>query len=85
MNAQPLEGSAFARFMASAAGRAVRLGLGLALLAVGLLVGGWPGIALGVAALVPLTAGALNLCPIAPTWGGHFLGSRYCAARRPRQ
>lgn len=38
-------------------------------------------IGLGNAAfgLVPITAGVVNVCPIAPAWGGHFFGVRHCA------
>lgn len=72
--------SAFSRFMASTGGRAVRLGIGLTLLTTGLLVGGAWGVGLAVFSALPIAAGTFNLCPIAPAWGGHFLGSRYCAA-----
>jgi hypothetical protein len=51
----------FAKFMASTAGRAVRVVAGLALIVVGALLGGgwW---ALAVVGLVPLAAGALDVC-----------------------
>ncbi|MGE0601249.1 MAG: YgaP-like transmembrane domain [Dehalococcoidia bacterium] len=76
------EGSAFSRFMASCNGRVARTVLGTAIIATGLgLVGGATGIAIAAAGLVPIAAGAFNLCPIAPAWGGHFLGSSYCAVR----
>lgn len=84
MTAVQHEPSAFSRFMASTGGRLVRLGIGLSLLAAGLLVGGAWGLALATFSLLPIAAGTFNLCPIAPLWGGHFLGSRYCAApKRP--
>ena len=51
----------FTTFMASTAGRAVRVIAGAALIAVGgLLGGGWW--ALAVVGLVPLAAGALDVC-----------------------
>ena len=51
----------FSKFMASTAGRAVRVVAGVALIVVGgLLGGGWW--ALAVVGLVPLAAGALNIC-----------------------
>jgi Protein of unknown function (DUF2892) len=51
----------FAIFMASTAGRAVRVIAGVALIVVGgLLGGGWW--ALAVVGLVPLAAGALDVC-----------------------
>lgn len=52
---------AFSTFMASTTGRAVRIVAGVALIAVGgLLGGGW--LALAVVGLVPLAAGALDIC-----------------------
>lgn len=51
----------FSKFMASSAGRAVRVITGVALVVVGgLLGGGWW--ALAVVGLVPLAAGALDVC-----------------------
>jgi Zn-dependent protease len=85
MTSQPAlnESSAFARFMASGYGRAVRLAFGIALVAAGLLVVPQPA-GLAVAALggVPIAAGVFNLCPVAPLWGGHLFGSRYCPAKK---
>lgn len=80
MNSQPTidESSAFARFMASGYGRLTRLGLGIVLVAVGLTVLPQPwGLTAAMVGLVPIAAGVFNLCPIAPLWGGHFVGSRY--------
>jgi len=69
--------------MASGYGRLARLGLGIALVAVGLAVVPRPaGLAVALFGLVPIAAGVFNLCPIAPLWGGHFFGSRYCAPAR---
>ena len=51
----------FSKFMASAAGRTIRSVAGVALIVVGgLLGGGWW--ALAVVGLVPLAAGALDIC-----------------------
>jgi len=51
----------FSTFMASTAGRAVRVIAGVALIVVGgLLGGGWW--ALAVVGLIPLAAGALDVC-----------------------
>jgi hypothetical protein len=51
----------FSKFMASSAGRAVRIIAGVALIVVGgLLGGGWW--TLAVVGLVPLAAGALDVC-----------------------
>ena len=51
----------FSKFMASTAGRAVRIIAGVALIVVGGILGGswW---ALAVVGLVPLAAGALDIC-----------------------
>lgn len=85
MTSQPTidESSAFARLMASGYGRLVRLGFGIALVAVGLTLVPLPaGLAIAAFGLVPIAAGMFNLCPVAPLWGGHFLGSQYCAVKR---
>ena len=76
------ETSFFERFMASGYGRVVRIALGLALIGVGMTVLPRPvGVIVAAFGLVPIAAGVFNLCPIAPLWGGHFLGSKYCGAR----
>ena len=73
----------FEVFMASGYGRFARVALGVVLIAVGLaVVGGTAGWIVAAFGLVPLAAGAFNICPIAPVWGGHFLGSKYCAAKK---
>ncbi len=78
------EGSAFSRFMASSKGRAARVAFGGGLILTGtFVIPGTAGIAVAAFGLVPIAAGVFNLCPIAPAWGGHLLGSRYCAAKRP--
>ena len=66
---------AFACFMASPLGRGVRIVAGLALI-------GWgyslrettPGTVLMIVGVVPLLAGLLNLCLIAPIIGAPFSG-----------
>jgi hypothetical protein len=74
------EGSAFSRFMAGCGGRMARVALGTGLVVGGAgVVGGATGVAVSLFGLVPLTTGVFNLCPIAPAWGGHFFGARYCA------
>lgn len=75
--------SMFETFMASNYGRVARGALGIGLIAVGLLLirgtVGWIVAGLG---LVPIAAGVFNLCPVAPLWGGHFIGAKYCGIRR---
>jgi hypothetical protein len=77
------ESSRFELFMASYYGRALRAVLGVTLIVVGLaLVGGTAGWIVAALGLIPITAGVLGLCPIAPLWGGHFFGAKYCGPRR---
>ena len=74
--------SRFSLFMAGPWGRVARVVLGLVIIAASLLlIGGTAGWVLAAAGLLPITAGALNLCPVAPLWGGHFFGADYCAVR----
>ncbi len=76
-------GNAFTRFMASGYGRLARLGLGATLVVGALALMPRPvGLVVAAFGLVPLAAGAFNLCPVAPLWGGHFSGAKYCAAKR---
>jgi hypothetical protein len=73
------EGSAFSRFMAGCGGRMARVALGTGLLVGGAgFIGGATGLAVSLFGLVPLATGVFNLCPVAPVWGGHFLGAKYC-------
>lgn len=76
------EGSAFARFMAGPYGRFARVALGATLIGLGLFVIGKPA-GFGVAAfgLLPIATGVFNLCPVAPAWGGHFIGAKYCGRK----
>jgi hypothetical protein len=69
----------FAAFMASAAGRALRIVAGLALIGGGLalaIFGGnqLVGVVVAVVGLVPLVAGALDFCLFAPLFGGPLSG-----------
>ncbi|MBE7520745.1 MAG: DUF2892 domain-containing protein [Thermoflexaceae bacterium] len=74
------EGSPFSRFMASTYGRLARVGLGLGLIGAGAFLIPWPaGLLVSAFGLVPVAAGVFNLCPVAPLWGGHFLGAKYCS------
>ena len=76
------EGSTFARFMASGWGRLARVVFGISLISAGLFAIPWPaGAAVAVFGLVPIGAGTLNFCPVAPAWGGHFIGAKYCATK----
>jgi Zn-dependent protease len=76
------ESSAFARYMASNYGRLTRVAIGAALIGSGLTLipspAGWFVAAFG---LLPVATGLFNLCPVAPLWGGHFIGAKYCARK----
>jgi hypothetical protein len=61
----------FVRFMSSPAGRLARIGAGLALMAVGAWLAG-PWWALFAIGLVPLGAGAANVCLLAPIFHAPF-------------
>ncbi|MDQ7842302.1 MAG: DUF2892 domain-containing protein [Armatimonadota bacterium] len=72
----------FVRFMASAAGRLVRIVAGLALMGWGLLgLRGTAGIVVTVVGVVPLLAGLFDVCLFAPLFGGPFRGTKIRAAR----
>lgn len=64
-----------ATFMASTAGRLVRIIAGIVLIAVGFIVGGTAGWVIGIVGLVPIAAGAANVCLLAPILGAPFKGS----------
>jgi len=66
---------AFVKFMVSGAGRTARIVAGIILVALGLLVvKDTVGIILTVVGLVPLVAGAVDVCVFAPLFGYPFLG-----------
>lgn len=66
----------FARFMASTAGRLIRIVAGIALIVVGIWVlnANTTGIILAVVGAVPLLAGLFDFCVFAPLFGGPFSG-----------
>ena len=73
--------NALFRFMASAAGRILRVVAGGALIAYGLLaVGGSNGNLIAVIGVLPILTGALNICVIAPLFGKPLSGSKVLAA-----
>ena len=66
----------FAKFMATVAGRGLRIVAGLALIAYGLLVvHGTTGTVLALVGLVPLALGAFNICLFGPLLGAPLRGS----------
>ena len=67
----------FIAFMASSAGRIVRIVAGLALIALGLLVlGGTFGIIVAVVGALPLVAGIFDFCVFAPLFGAPLSGPK---------
>jgi Zn-dependent protease len=80
---QAREGSAFSRFMAATPGRIARVAFGASLIGAGVVLIPAPaGLAVAGFGLVPIAAGVFNLCPVAPLWGGHFFGAKYCAPKK---
>jgi hypothetical protein len=59
----------FLSFMNTRIGRALRVGGGVMVLVVGLLLGGWIGVALAVFAVLPIATGVFSVCPINPLFG----------------
>jgi hypothetical protein len=72
----------FLSFMNTPIGRAIRVGGGVLVLVVGLLVGGWLGAVLAVFSVLPIATGVFGVCPINPLLGQPV---RACAVpTRPR-
>ena len=75
----------FACFMASGIGRGIRIVAGLALIAWGWSMRGETlGMVLMIVGLLPLAAGVLNVCVIAPIIGAPFSGAKACALGRSK-
>ena len=67
----------FVAFMASTAGRAVRILAGIALIAWGVLgLGGTTGIIVAIVGVLPLAAGVFDFCVFAPLFGCPLSGAR---------
>jgi hypothetical protein len=64
----------FTRLMSTPAGRLVRIAAGIAMIAIGIALGGawW---ILAIAGLLPLLAGVVNVCLIAPFLRAPFRGA----------
>ncbi len=72
----------FVSFMASAAGRIVRVVAGIALIAWGLMgLGGTAGIIVAIVGALPLVAGLFDFCVFAPLFGAPLSGPKIRAAR----
>jgi hypothetical protein len=59
----------FLSFMNTPTGRAIRVAGGVVLIAAGIVIGGAPGTALAVFALLPIATGVFGVCPINPIFG----------------
>jgi hypothetical protein len=69
-------------FMASTAGRIIRILAGIALIAWGLIgLGGATGIIVAVIGAVPLLAGLFDVCLFAPLFGNPISGSKIRASK----
>lgn len=72
----------FVAFMASTAGRITRIVAGLALIAWGLLgLGGTVGLVVAIVGAVPLLAGLLDVCLLAPLFGAPLSGAKIRVAK----
>ncbi len=72
----------FARFMAGPVGRGIRVVAGLVMIVAGLVIGSGSGYALAAVGLLPLIAGLLNVCVIAPVLKAPFSGKTCLAQPR---
>lgn len=70
-----------AHWMNTMTGRSARVGAGITLIALGVLLGGVGGVALAVVGVVPLAAGATGVCLLTPALSLAYRGQ---AGRRPR-
>ena len=72
----------FVSFMASAAGRVVRIVAGIALVVWGWFgLGGTVGIIVAIIGLVPLLAGVFDFCVFAPLFGASLSGPKIRAGK----
>jgi len=70
-------------FLGSQPGRIVRIVAGLALIAAGVLAGGW-WLALAAVGLLPLAAGVFDFCVLGPLFRLPFFGPRFRQAMAAR-
>ena len=72
----------FVSFMASSAGRIVRIVAGIALVVWGWFgLGGTTGIIVAIVGLIPLLAGVFDFCVFAPLFGAPLSGSQIRAGK----
>ena len=75
----------FLSFMNTPTGRAIRIGGGLVVLAIGLVLGGWLGTALALFSVLPIATGVFGVCPINPLFGQSMRACAVPTQRRSRQ
>lgn len=75
----------FLSFMNTSVGRAIRVGGGVLLLVVGLLIGGVAGTALAIFAALPIATGIFRVCPINPLFGQSMRACAIPVNRTPRR
>jgi hypothetical protein len=75
--------NSFSKFMASTAGRIVRIVAGIVLIALGFFgnLPTWAGIVVIVVGLVPLVAGLFDFCVFAPLFGDPMSGKKIRASK----
>jgi hypothetical protein len=74
--------SGFGQFMASPAGRVLRVVAGVGMIAGGIAMDSNGGNALAIAGAVPLSAGLFDICWLSPIFGGPFKGADIRAAKK---
>ena len=75
----------FLTFMNTPTGRWIRVGGGLVLLALGVVIGGGPGTALALFAVLPIATGVFGVCPFNPLFGQPMRSCAVPAKRRVRK
>jgi hypothetical protein len=75
----------FLSFMNTPTGRVIRIGGGLVVLAIGLVLGGWLGTALAVFSVLPIATGVFGVCPINPLVGQSMRACALPTGRRSHQ
>jgi len=74
--------SGFGQFMASPAGRVLRIAAGVGMIAGGIAMDSNGGNALVIAGAIPLSAGLFDVCWLSPIFGGPLKGADIRAAKK---
>jgi hypothetical protein len=75
----------FLTFMNTPTGRAIRVGGGLLLFAIGFLVGGWLGVAVCAFSVLPIATGVFGVCPVNPLFGQSMRACSVSSKSRPQR